>query len=331
MASAKDDLESKFGFFYDADAALKVNSSSEWDHDTQLLCIERYLESRRQYIQGIEDFSKSVGLSGLLEGLEEDKSFDYHITLMWLTENIGGNTKPIVEKFIQLALDDDIEVRGIGSACLRNCQHLNSTHLPAILQILDKHGSWQHPLKIGRALTSILRRFPGSYSLLSNIDHSSSDNLKQGIIASLNQEEWLPNELAEVVLILCTDPNSDVSSNALISASHKPDLKPQIVDLIYEGLHSTEWWVRGNCATACGNITPDPGRFIPALVKLTNDFEGHDWNPAECAIPSLAKYGPRAASALPAIQKALAEWGNDDEDDYFAQACRDAISSITPR
>jgi hypothetical protein len=329
MASAKLALESEFGPLHEENAKAKVKVCPEWNTELQLMCINRYLKSREQYLEKLNQFLQPD--SNAPFDRTTNQELNYHLSLMSLTVNIGGDTKPLIDNIFTLALSDDVEVKGIGSALLMGCKLLNANHMSSVLSVFDKHGVCEHPFKSGYAFTHILEYNTDSCALLDDVGRSSSDNIKQSIITSFNQVAWFPDNLKNLVLSLCSDKNSDVSSTALICASMNAELANEITEHIHSGLHSKYWWVRGNCATACGNIKADPDRFIPLLTGLANDFEGQDWNPAERAIQALGKYGPKAMQAIPAIKNALEEWGNNDDDDYFGNICKKAIASITSR
>ena len=161
-------LDAKYGN-YGFEFCEQISNSDEWNKDTQIATIERYLESRQEYLTESERFF-SVDFDEPLEVPEEDKLLEYHLRMMSLVQYMGGDLSNIIERAIFLALHDDSEIKGCGSVLLLRASDYLSAYLPKILQIMSKHGLWERPFKIGKAFNQIIDRNP---KLIAGLFHSS--------------------------------------------------------------------------------------------------------------------------------------------------------------
>ena len=118
-------LEAKYGYCC-LDTENIINSK-EWDRDTQITTIERYLESRQEYLNKAK--KTSIG----------HRLLDYHLKMMLLVEYMGGDLSNVVERIIFLALHDDTEIKRTGSTLLLRASNHLSSYFPEILQILKNN------------------------------------------------------------------------------------------------------------------------------------------------------------------------------------------------
>lgn len=328
-ANAIAELEAQYGY-YSLEFCEQISISNEWDKDTQLATIERYLKSREEYLTESEKFF-SIDFDDLTENTEENKLFDYHLRLMSLVQYMGGDLSEIVDKSILLALHDDVEVKGCGSILILRSANYLSAYMPEILQIMSKHGLWERPFKIGKVFNKIIDRHPESLDLVtSKLEHSEDTNLITSILFALSERKLIPDVCDRHLNQYIKHGKGEFKSIALLTIGVKPELAKTLENDIWSSLESKEWFIRGNAATVCGRTKLNPSRFLPKLTEMLTDFEGHDWCPAESAISAIAKYEKQVTFALPAIENAIKEWNEKwgEENDEFIQKCQKVITQI---
>ncbi|MGK7898053.1 MAG: hypothetical protein AB4372_31665 [Xenococcus sp. (in: cyanobacteria)] len=150
-------LETKYSFYF-ADIE-NITNSEEWDRDTQIATIERYLESRQEYLNQAEKLFRT-DFDELAENTERYKLFDYYLKMMLLVQYMGGDLYNVVERIIFLALHDDTEVKHCGSTLLLRASNYLSSYLPEILQIMSKHGISERPFKVGKVFNQVIEGNP---------------------------------------------------------------------------------------------------------------------------------------------------------------------------
>lgn len=323
-------LEEKYGS-YGWEFNEQISNSDEWNKVTQFATIERYLESRQEYLTESERFF-SVDFDELPEDLDEDKLLEYHLRMISLVQYMGGDLSNIVERAIFLALHDDSEIKWCGSVLLLRASDYLSAYLPEILQIMSKHGLWERPFNIGKVLNQIIDRNPKLIEqVVSKLDSSEDENLITSILFALSERKTIPDICDHHIAQYIKHGTGEIKSIALIAVSIKPQLAKTIENDIWSSLMSDEWFIRGNAARVCGCAQLNPSRFLPKLTEMLTDFEGHDWFPAESAVSAIAKYGSLAIATLPAIENAMKQWIEaemEEEDSEFIKQCQKTIMHI---
>lgn len=327
-ANAIAEIQGKYGYYLEF--CERISISSEWDQETQLATIERYLKSRQEYLAESEIYF-SIDFDELTEDTEENQLFDYHLLLMSLVQYMGGDLSQIVDRLIFLALHDDVEVKGCGSILLLRSADYLSDYLPEILQIMKKHGLWERPFKVGKAFNKIIDRHPEIVNrVTSELEKYEDENLITSILFALSERKSIPDIFDRYITQYVKHGTGEIKSIALLTVGAKPELAITLEDDIWWSLESKEWFIRGNAATVCGNTQLNPSRFLPKLTEMLTDFEGHDWCPAESAISAIAKYETQATFTLPAIENAMKQWREEggEENDEFIQQCQKVIKQV---
>jgi hypothetical protein len=143
-ANAIAEIQAKYGYYLEF--CERISFSDEWDKETQLTTIERYLKSRQEYLTESERFF-SIDFEELTEDTEDNKLLDYHLLLMSLVQHMGGDLSQILDRLIFLALHDDVEVKGCGSILLLRSADYLADYFPEVLKIMRKHGLSEIPFK----------------------------------------------------------------------------------------------------------------------------------------------------------------------------------------
>ena len=328
-AIAIDNLEAKYSF--DLTDKENITHSNEWDKDTQIATIERYLESHQEYLNR----SKKVfytNLDGVIEYADLDHSFCYHSMMTLLVQQIGGDLSKIIDRAIFLALYDNSEVKGCGSTLLLRASSYLSSYFPEILQIMSKHGLWERPFKVGKVFNQILDRNPELIDeVVSKLDSLEDENLITSVLFALSERQSIPDVFDRHITKYVKHGTGETKSIALIAVGAKPKLAKTLEDDIWSSLISEECFIRRNAVNVCGNAQLNPSRFLPKLVEMLTGFVGNDRPLAKGVVSAIAKYGEQAIFALPAIKNAMSQWIEKEygeEDDEFIERCQNTITYL---
>lgn len=322
---AIDSLESNYGSWMSPDFGLKISDAPEWDKSLQQACIDRLRQSRERFSGNSPDFSESY-----FENLEIETA--YELTLTKIVENLSVNPSSAIAQAFLLAQEKDITLKGTGETLLWQFRDDLESSFQEILYTMEKQGAWHSPYTLGQVFNYLVDK---NLDLLDSaavqLQQSKSEKLIGAALSALCEREAIPDRFDAFVLQSIQSQNNSAKSLGLCTIRVKPQLAKVVEDDIFEALSSTEWFVRGNAASACGHAQLSSSRFLPSLIGLLTDFEGHDWTPAENAVSAIAKYGAEAAAARSALEKAIKAWkiefdGYDDDD--FVVSCQQAIAGL---
>jgi hypothetical protein len=179
---------------------------------------------------------------------------------------------------------------------------------------MARHGINEIPYKLGNAVANWVRADPARVAEIEAALVEGEDLEKQALCAVLQDlgEAAAPllDRLLEVARSDELDPES--RSCAISTLGALGVVNSLVSEAIEQALRSPHWFIRGNAAGVAGSLVLDPPHFIPLVMCLLEDDEGHDWSPSEKAVEALGKYGPAAVDAIGAIEALRAATESDD-------------------
>ena len=332
-ADAIVELENQYGNQYSPEFFQNIRSSDEWNGNLQKQCLDRYLNDRQEELDYIKrdflnDFKSSWDQDWEEPNEEENIKFFYNSMMMVVVQNIGGDITSIVDQVISMAKSDDTGgFRNCGNQIMINHQQYFVDRFDDIIEIMSQEGFGEYPYRIGSVFNYVIDHDESACLSAVNCLATSKNNALIGnILLALSSRKDFPDLFDEHIVKVVKNKTEETKSIAITVVGIKPKLARSLEEELWLGLSDEQWFIRGNSAYACGNTQLSPDRFIPKLMELVLDFEGHDWCAGQRAIEALGKYGKLAVSALPTIEMAKKKWlkENDYDTEYFIKICEEA-------
>ena len=86
--------------------------------------------------------------------------------------------------------------------------------------------------------------------------------------------------------------------------SQQGEPTPEFLAVLDAAIRDENGYVRRSAVHAIGELTPDPARWLPALIAACDWADDlHDESLPEAAVAALGQYGPLAHAALPRLRR----------------------------
>ncbi|MDA1315779.1 MAG: HEAT repeat domain-containing protein [Acidobacteria bacterium] len=143
-----------------------------------------------------------------------------------------------------------------------------------------------------------------------------------GALRFIAVTEWRPGlEARAAIITLLNDRHPEIASLAAAALTTAPQMDPEGMNLVLEKLETADGDVRSRILGTFQYRKVDDPRVVAAYIKaLTGTHELLQ----DQAMEALAELGPKAAAALPELEKLAAH----EQDDAVREKARSAISKI---
>ncbi|MFO0900410.1 MAG: HEAT repeat domain-containing protein [Pirellulales bacterium] len=246
--------------------------------------------------------------------LEKLHSSDPDVRLEGLSDLYEGREDALdhLPLVVDLAATADAETRGVALDVISTIAPSNET-IPAELRVLLEYPNAGVRVTVARA---ILNREPGNQAAIEALPAAlaASDVEQQRMAAELLEDQGFKAKSAiDSLLVACCDPAAEVRAAAAQAlGAVTPARRDDVVQALRSLLSDASADVKGAAAESLWELDEPADKLVPVLLSLVEIFIP---NPASGEFPSvddhdagierLAKIGPEATVAIPALIRAL--------------------------
>jgi hypothetical protein len=282
----------------------------------QLAMMQR---NRREYLAAVKAGRDSPPLdldSGIAASVLEE-------VLRATGKRIDPHLGPMIEQLGTLDRDSDERLMAV----LENAGPAVSAAVPKLLGALRRRGITSWPSHLARALANASRYDPHIVPTLRDMLASGDEDRRVSAMEVLGTIG--PGAASAEGDLLALRQGSERERCGMIhTLARLGTASLATLEAFDAAMRDPSGYVRRCGAHALGVLTPEPARFVPLLVDACDWPEPlHDEDLPEAAVGALARYGPRAAEALPRLRRFLE--GPIQVRTVRADLVRDAIACIS--
>lgn len=246
--------------------------------------------------------------------LQKLHSSDPEVRLEGLSDLYDGREEALdhLPLVVDLAATADTETRDVALEVISNIAPSNET-IPAELRVLLEYPDAGIRVTVARA---ILHREPGNLAAIEALPAAltAADVEQQRMAAELLEDQGFKAKSAiDSLLVACRDPAAEVRAAAAQAlGAVTPARREEVVQALRSLLTDESADVKGAAAESLWELDEPADKIVPVLLSLVETFTP---NPASGEFPSvddhdagidrLAKIGPEANAAIPALIRAL--------------------------
>jgi len=220
-------------------------------------------------------------------------------TLQALGARFDPHLGPVIEAIG--ALDREADER--LAAILEYAGPAAMAALPKLLAILGQRGIWCWPSHLARAIANVSRFDAQVVEALCELLGAGTENVRLAAMEALAAVG--PGARSAADRLLAFRKGSAAERCRMIDAlARQGSATPVFLDVLEEAVNDSDGYVARSAAYALGELTPDAARFVPLLIAACDRvLHLHNEDLPEAAVAALARYGPRAADALPRLRQ----------------------------
>jgi hypothetical protein len=283
-----------------------------------------YADSRRRYLDGIETLS-----AAWTDPMSVESRF--HMTLYTLVQNLAENLEPVRPALHELLETRDPEMMGVATRLLEKMEPGGGFSFAQARQTMAQHGVNEYPYRLGGAVLRWVQEDLGRLDAVGDGLRQGADLERQGLCAVVEELGPVAAHLVDDIFAIATSESVDpeTRSCAICALGSLGVTSERVVALLEDATRSPHWFIRGNAAAAAGRLRVEPDRFVPILIGLLGDEEGHDWCPMESALKALGRYGEAAATAISTVEALQrAADAEADEDPSLVAAIAETLANL---
>lgn len=279
--------------------------------------LSAYQRSRRNYLAQIK---KNIAAF-------TEADFEYHMLLYSLAEHLEGDLEPVRPIMEKMLLNSDTEMMGVATKLFERMGAQSWNSWPVIRQAFARHGVWELPFSLGKAVAAAVRENPERLDPLRSALREGPGKEQQAICQVLVELGSLAAPLVDALFQVADSKSADpeTASCAIMALGHLNVTSAEITSLILKSIESEQWFIRANAIASAGLLLLKPDTCIPLIAKHLHDDYGHDgWSASVAAVKALGQYGPLAQQATAALAKML----KTTEDEEVKAAVTEALTLI---
>ena len=214
-------------------------------------------------------------------------------------DRIDPHIGPIVEALGSLDRDADDHLM----AALEFAGPAVAGAVPRLMAILRERGISRWPSRIARALANASRFDDGVIPALTDLLSSHENRMRNAAIEVLGTIGPAARPAAGQLLAL-GDGDEIERCRMIWALSQQGEPTPEFLAVLDGAIRDENGYVRRSAVHAIGELTPDPTRWLPALIAACDWADDlHDESLPEAAVTALGRYGPLAHDALPRLRR----------------------------
>lgn len=279
--------------------------------------LDAYQRSRRYYLIQIK---KNLGSF-------TESDFEYHMLLYSLAEHLEGDLEPVRPVMEKMLLNRDTEMMGVATKLFEQMGPQSWSSWPVIRQAFARHGTWERPFHLGKAVAAAVSDEPARLESLRSALREGNDKEQQALCQVLVELGPVAAPLADTVLEVANSKDADPEtvSCVIMALGYLNVINAGITSLILQSIESEHWFLRSNAIATAGLLRLEPATCIPLITNHLRDDYGYDgWSASVAAVKALGQYGPAAHQAA----TTLAEMLKTTEDEEVKNTVTEALALI---